>query len=125
MAHKITDACVSCGTCAENCPVEAISQGDTAALAIEDACIESLAELALTAIKRLDEDKNLAFGGSVLLKNSRIRNRLQQRLQEFDPQIQIIETKQDASIGALRLLIEERKQFKESIFKNENKREQN
>ena len=22
MAHKITDACVSCGTCAENCPVE-------------------------------------------------------------------------------------------------------
>lgn len=103
----------------------AISQGDTAASAIEDACIESLAELALTAIKRLDEDKNLAFGGSVLLKNSRIRNRLQQRLQEFDPQIQIIETKQDASIGALRLLIEERKQFKESIFKNENKREQN
>ena len=59
------------------------------------------------------------------MKNSRIRNRLQQRLQEFDPQIQIIETKQDASIGALRLLIEERKQFKESIFKNENKREQN
>ena len=29
MAHKITDACVSCGTCAENCPVEAITQGDT------------------------------------------------------------------------------------------------
>ena len=27
MAHKITDACVSCGSCAENCPVEAISQG--------------------------------------------------------------------------------------------------
>ena len=29
MAHKITDACVSCGSCAENCPVEAISQGET------------------------------------------------------------------------------------------------
>ena len=28
MAFKITDACVSCGTCAENCPVEAISEGD-------------------------------------------------------------------------------------------------
>ena len=25
---KITDACVNCGTCAENCPVEAISEGD-------------------------------------------------------------------------------------------------
>ena len=29
MAYKITDACVSCGACAGNCPVEAISQGDT------------------------------------------------------------------------------------------------
>ena len=28
MAFKITDACVSCGTCVENCPVEAISEGD-------------------------------------------------------------------------------------------------
>ena len=28
MAYKITSACVSCGTCADQCPVEAISQGD-------------------------------------------------------------------------------------------------
>ena len=28
MAYKITDACVSCGTCAGECPVGAISQGD-------------------------------------------------------------------------------------------------
>ena len=28
MAYKITDACVKCGTCADNCPVEAISEGD-------------------------------------------------------------------------------------------------
>ena len=27
MAFKITDACVSCGTCAENCPAEAIEEG--------------------------------------------------------------------------------------------------
>lgn len=25
--YVITDQCVSCGTCAENCPVEAISEG--------------------------------------------------------------------------------------------------
>jgi ferredoxin len=28
MAYKITDKCVSCGTCAGECPVEAISAGD-------------------------------------------------------------------------------------------------
>ncbi len=28
MAYKITDDCVSCGTCAEECPVEAIKEGD-------------------------------------------------------------------------------------------------
>ncbi|MEL4106235.1 4Fe-4S binding protein [Oscillospiraceae bacterium CM] len=27
MAYKISDACVSCGACAPNCPVEAISEG--------------------------------------------------------------------------------------------------
>ena len=29
MAYKITEACVSCGTCAGECPVEAISAGET------------------------------------------------------------------------------------------------
>jgi ferredoxin len=29
MAYKITDACVSCGACASECPVNAINQGDT------------------------------------------------------------------------------------------------
>ena len=28
MAYKITDACVSCGSCADQCPVEAIAEGD-------------------------------------------------------------------------------------------------
>ena len=27
MAHKISDACVSCGQCQGACPVEAISEG--------------------------------------------------------------------------------------------------
>lgn len=29
MAYVITDQCVSCGACESECPVEAISQGDT------------------------------------------------------------------------------------------------
>ena len=28
MAYKITDECIACGSCADECPVEAISEGD-------------------------------------------------------------------------------------------------
>ena len=28
MAFKINDGCIKCGTCAENCPVSAITEGD-------------------------------------------------------------------------------------------------
>ena len=28
MAYKISDECISCGACADGCPVEAISEGD-------------------------------------------------------------------------------------------------
>ncbi|HBM79422.1 MAG: 4Fe-4S binding protein [Clostridiales bacterium] len=39
MAYKITDACVSCGTCESECPVNAISQGDTKYVIDPDKCI--------------------------------------------------------------------------------------
>jgi ferredoxin len=29
MAYKISDACISCGACAGECPVSCISQGET------------------------------------------------------------------------------------------------
>ena len=28
MAYKITDECIACGSCMDECPVEAISEGD-------------------------------------------------------------------------------------------------
>ena len=28
MAYKITDACIACGSCAGQCPVDAIAEGD-------------------------------------------------------------------------------------------------
>lgn len=39
MAYKITDACVSCGACASECPVNAISQGDSTYVIDPDVCI--------------------------------------------------------------------------------------
>lgn len=40
MAYKITDACVSCGTCAGECPVSAISEGDGKFVIDENACLD-------------------------------------------------------------------------------------
>ena len=39
MAYTITDACVNCGTCVDNCPVEAISQGDDKFVIDADICV--------------------------------------------------------------------------------------
>ena len=39
MAYKITDACVSCGTCEGECLVSAISQGDGKYEIDPDTCI--------------------------------------------------------------------------------------
>ena len=40
MAYKIPDECISCGSCAEGCPVNAISEGDGKYVIDVDACIE-------------------------------------------------------------------------------------
>lgn len=39
MAYKITDACISCGACAAECPVGCISEGDGKFVIDESACI--------------------------------------------------------------------------------------
>ncbi len=39
MAYKINDGCVSCGACAAQCPVEAISQGDGKYVIDPDKCV--------------------------------------------------------------------------------------
>ncbi len=40
MAYKITDACITCGACVADCPVEAISEGENTYVIDADACID-------------------------------------------------------------------------------------
>ena len=40
MAYTISDDCVACGTCASECPVNAISEGDGKYVIDADACVE-------------------------------------------------------------------------------------
>ncbi len=39
MAFKISDACINCGACAANCPVECIAAGDEIHVIDADACL--------------------------------------------------------------------------------------
>ena len=39
MAYKITDDCISCGACADACPVSCISEGDDKFVINADECI--------------------------------------------------------------------------------------
>ena len=40
MAYTISDACISCGACAADCPVECISEGGAQFVIDADKCID-------------------------------------------------------------------------------------
>ncbi|MGI6515134.1 MAG: 4Fe-4S binding protein [Syntrophomonadaceae bacterium] len=58
MAHVITDECISCGVCVDECAVEAISEGEDKYVIDPEKCTDcgSCAEVCPTeAIKEGDE----------------------------------------------------------------------
>ncbi len=40
MAYRITDECVSCGSCAEECPANAIEEGESTFAINQEACTD-------------------------------------------------------------------------------------
>lgn len=40
MAYRITDACIACGACVADCPVDAITEGDGKYEINPDLCVE-------------------------------------------------------------------------------------
>ena len=40
MSYKINENCISCGACAAECPVEAISEGDERYVIDPEKCVE-------------------------------------------------------------------------------------
>ncbi len=56
MAYKISDECISCGTCQDTCPNEAISEGDGKYVIDADKCISCGACADECPVQAISED---------------------------------------------------------------------
>ena len=57
MAYKINDNCISFGACAAQCPVDAISQGDSKYIINPEVCISCGACAGVCPVEAPEEDE--------------------------------------------------------------------
>lgn len=57
MAYKISDECISCGSCAETCPVSAISEGDSQYVINPEDCISCGACADICPVNAISEEE--------------------------------------------------------------------
>lgn len=57
MAYKISDQCISCGSCAETCPMSAISEGDTQYVIDANVCVSCGACAEGCPVSAISEDE--------------------------------------------------------------------
>lgn len=56
MAHVISDACIMCGACVDECPVDCITAGDTQYNIDPDVCIDCGACAAVCPVGAIDQE---------------------------------------------------------------------
>ncbi|MEJ6950277.1 DUF362 domain-containing protein [Natronospora cellulosivora (SeqCode)] len=56
MTHVISDECILCGACEPECPVDAISQGDSQYEIDADACIDCAACTGVCPVEAISEE---------------------------------------------------------------------
>ena len=56
MAYVISEMCVSCGTCAGQCPMDAISEGDAHYVIDQDTCVGCGSCAGVCPVEAIDEE---------------------------------------------------------------------
>lgn len=87
---------------------DAILYSDMAAMDIEKKNAEQLYQLFCAVKHKLPKEYNVVFSGSVLLQNQRIAFMLREKILKEYSEINIVEMRESAAVGALRLIRKEK-----------------
>ena len=53
MAYVISDDCIACGACADECPTSAIKEGDGKYVIVKDECMRTLPQMSRSFNKKV------------------------------------------------------------------------